>query len=237
MDKSSNRSYSGINAFLEDGDAGDEYNYSPPYVDAEYRAYPVSASATSYGDWGELALNYSLKVPSSLDGKKRSSNTAEFQFKCAVRLYSGVKRVDFRVEVDNSLVKDHRLRVAFPLDGAVKVTTSTAFGQVEHAYGEFPDGKGWAEAPAKNYAFKKWAAISTSAGDGLMLAARGLYECWGEDVGGRSSLVLTLFRGVGWLSRSDLITRKGGAGPDIATPLSQLNKKLSFDYSLVPFEG
>ncbi|MGC8674761.1 MAG: glycosyl hydrolase-related protein, partial [Thermoprotei archaeon] len=26
-------------------------------------------------------------------------------------------------------------------------------------------------------------------------------------------------------------------GPDIATPLSQLNKKLSFDYSLVPFEG
>ncbi|MGC9175070.1 MAG: alpha-mannosidase [Thermoprotei archaeon] len=237
FDKQLNRTFSGLGVFLEDGDAGDEYNYSPPYVDVKYVAEPVSAHAISYGDWQELNISYEMMVPSRLEGHRRSSQTTRFSFNCSVRLYTGVRRIDFHVKVDNSNVKDHRLRVAFALDGATKVITSTALGEVEHAYGVFPEGKDWAEQPAKNYAFKKWVAVMGE-DTGLLLAARGLYECWGEEIMGRKSLVLTLFRGVGWLSRDDMITRKGGAGPAIATPLSQLNRdNLGFDFSIIPFAG
>ncbi|MFP3219688.1 MAG: glycoside hydrolase family 38 C-terminal domain-containing protein [Candidatus Marsarchaeota archaeon] len=237
FDKSEKREYTGLNLFLDSGDAGDEYNYSPPYVDSTYdsRNCVKAAGATSYGDWQELIVEYVMRVPRGLKGHVRSTELVELPIHLTVRLVSGSDRIDFHVELQNQ-AKDHMLRVVFPFPGAKKVVTGTAFGSVEHEYGKFEKGKGWPEAPARDYAFKGWAAV-TDGGTGFMVSGRGLYQCWGEDVDGHSSLALTLFRSVGWLSRSDLVTRRSGAGPEVETPLSQLLKPLEFDYSLVIFEG
>jgi alpha-mannosidase len=59
------------------------------------------------------------------------------------------------------------------------------------------------------------------------LAARGLHEF--EVVG--DMLCLTLLRAVGWLSRDDLSTRKGDAGPMLETPEAQVQGPARFAYA------
>ena len=48
---------------------------------------------------------------------------------------------------------------------------------------------------------------------------------------------LTLLRSVGWLSRSDLSTRIGNAGPEIATPEAQCHGRHVFEYAIQPYTG
>ena len=46
-----------------------------------------------------------------------------------------------------------------------------------------------------------------------------------------------MFRSIGWLSRDDLQTRKGRAGPPIPTPGAQCLRKMTFEYSIIPHRG
>ena len=48
---------------------------------------------------------------------------------------------------------------------------------------------------------------------------------------------LTLLRCVGWLSRDDISSRRGGAGPQLRTPGAQMHGKHAVDYSIIPHEG
>ena len=48
---------------------------------------------------------------------------------------------------------------------------------------------------------------------------------------------MTLLRCFGWLSRDDLATRKGGAGPLVETPGGQERGVHRFELSLIPFSG
>ena len=52
-----------------------------------------------------------------------------------------------------------------------------------------------------------------------------------------SDLYLTLFRSVGRLSRGDLVSRSGHAGPDIPTPAAQELGTWTFEYALTAYEG
>ncbi len=66
----------------------------------------------------------------------------------------------------------------------------------------------------------------------LAVLSRGSREY--EIVEGRSSseLAVTLFRSVGWLSRADLVSRTGHAGPDTPTPGAQEQGRLVFECAL-----
>jgi alpha-mannosidase len=71
-----------------------------------------------------------------------------------------------------------------------------------------------------------------------MIANRGLPEIEVlRQPNGNAELALTLLRCVGWLSRDDFSTRKGHAGPMIATPGAQMLGRHSFDYAIIPHAG
>jgi len=74
---------------------------------------------------------------------------------------------------------------------------------------------------------------------GLAVLNRGLpeYEALPEPHGAGSAVALTLLRSVGWLSRDDLATRRGHAGPPLATPEAQGLGPHIFEYALVPHPG
>jgi mannosylglycerate hydrolase len=69
-----------------------------------------------------------------------------------------------------------------------------------------------------------------------MVANRGLaeYELLRD---GRGTLALTLLRAVGWLSREDLLSRVGGAGPTIPTPEAQALGPQRASYAIIPHAG
>jgi mannosylglycerate hydrolase len=54
---------------------------------------------------------------------------------------------------------------------------------------------------------------------------------------GATTLLLTLLRCVGWLSRSDLATRRGGAGPELETPAAQELGAHHFEFAVALYRG
>ena len=110
-----------------------------------------------------------------------------------------------------------------------------------------PNVTEWAEAPVNVFPQKRFVDISN--GDiGLGILNRGLpeYEVIhindqpGTEAAsgqGRQAVAVTLLRCIEWLSRGDLSTRHGHAGPMEHTPEAQCLGHHQFDYALVPHSG
>jgi mannosylglycerate hydrolase len=70
------------------------------------------------------------------------------------------------------------------------------------------------------------------------LASRGILEVEARpEPEGATTILLTLLRCVGWLSRSDLATRRGGAGPELETPDAQELGAHRFEFAVATFRG
>jgi alpha-mannosidase len=94
--------------------------------------------------------------------------------------------------------------------------------------------EGWSQAPAGSAPHHTW--FSTDDGQrGLAVLCEGLpeHEALPGDDG--LTLALTLLRAVGRLSRSDLATRHGPAGPCRPTPDAQCLGTLEVRYGLLPY--
>jgi alpha-mannosidase len=232
----------GLNRFEDGGEAGDEYTYNPPANDEIVREpnSPVRIAVTEAGPARrtlKVAQTYSLPARLNADRKSRSKEHAETEIVSLVRLYPGVARVEIETTVDNR-AEDHRLRVLFPA-GLVTDHSSAEqhFGVVERP-AQLPEhDETWYETPASTYPQKTFTDLSDGE-HGLMIANRGLpeYEVLTE-ADGTATLALTLLRCVSWLSRDDLTTRKGHAGPGMFTPGAQMPGRWTFDYALIPHEG
>jgi len=236
-DKETKIRYQNCNLFVDGGDAGDEYTYSPPCEDLLIS----SVEAKSQIKWeafnsvrSTLRIKIHLELPESLskDRKKRSSKTVDCPITSYVSLYPGVKRVDVRTVIENK-AKDHRLRVTFPTEIETDTSYAEAHFQVISRKISSPETREWMEKsyginPQQNF-------VDINNGDfGLTIANQGLpeYEIVEEDQ--QSIIALTLLRCVGWLSQDGLLTRKGHAGWPFPTPGAQCLGTHTFHYSLIP---
>lgn len=233
-DKVSNKVFEGFNVFVDEGDAGDEYNYSPPRekdVKILSTSFKANVKVLRSEDLSVLEIDTIMKLPAYMNGQKRSSEIVDVLVKTRVYLYKGSKRIDFETIVDNK-AKDHRFRVRFPT--GLKTDKSYAdyhFYVIERSIKPVSSGEDWVEKPPTTHPQHYWVGVS----DGkfsIILANKGLPEYEVRDEDG-AAIYLTLFRSVGWLSRGDLITRKGNAGPQIPTPDAQCLRKMFFEYSLI----
>ncbi len=226
------------NWFVDEGDRGDEYNFDP--LEGQRIAAP-SAPPRVTVDAGNaavvsLTLTQSYDLPQSLDGDRetRSATRVGLPITTIVRLFAGVRRVDFETTVDNTAA-DHRLRVHFQTPLAVASASSEqAFGtaerpleleppsEFEHAIGTVPQ--------------KTFTAIQDGS-HGVALFNRGIPEVEVARTGDGTEIALTLIRSVGWLSRGDLRLRHGPAGPGLETPEAQSPGPHHFEYALTTFDG
>ena len=126
----------------------------------------------------------------------------------------------------------------FPTGIAAKTSDSEQhFGVVSRPVGVPEFTPGCPETPVGTYPQKTFTDLSDGE-HGFAVAVRGLpeYEALVEG-DGTVTYALTLLRCVEWLSRDDLATRPGHAGPMMYTPGAQLPGVWAFDYSLIPHEG
>ncbi|OYT31065.1 MAG: hypothetical protein B6U94_04450 [Thermofilum sp. ex4484_79] len=234
LDKSTGKVYEGFNVFVDGGDAGDEYNYSPPKIeDKEILSTSFKADVTSVKGpvLSYLEINLRMMIPKRLNGQKRSDELVEVPIRTRVYLYKGSRRIDIETTIDNK-AKDHRFRVRFPT--GLKTSKSYAdyhFYVIERSIKPISEGKDWVERPPTTHPQHYWVEVS----DGkysVMIANKGLPEYEVKDENG-AVIYLTLFRSVGWLSRDDLTTRRGHAGPPIPTPDAQCLREMKFEYSII----
>ncbi|HUF10737.1 MAG TPA: glycoside hydrolase family 38 C-terminal domain-containing protein [Rhodothermales bacterium] len=228
-------------AVLEDGgDAGDEYNYSPPRHDAILRSdgRPHRVETRRSALSAELHVSGAFDVPERFveDGHGRSDEMVLLPFKTTVTLYPGSRLVRFRTELDNQ-ARDHRLRMLFDT-GCVTNThfAENAFAVVKREQKQY-DAKDFSiEVPAAVSSMQRFVNVE-DVGRAATVIADGLPEY--ELVYNSGGVVaLTLLRCIGNLSRNDLILRPGGkSGWHNETPDAQCLGTHVFEYAFLPHRG
>ena len=237
LDKASGEVWERLGLLVDGGDAGDEYNYCPPPLDRAVvgPAQPVVARVAEAGPVRfSVESRGSLRLPAALapDRSARADAEVECPFVLRASLYPGVRRVDFALEVANNAA-DHRLRAHFPLRGEACASLAEGhFELVERATSVPPAGEDWVEQPLGTHPHQGLVLAG-----GLAVVAPGLPEYEIVRAEGRSAVALTLLRAVGWLSRDDLATRRGHAGPGIPTPGAQAIGRHAFAFAVFLHEG
>ncbi|MGC9530626.1 MAG: alpha-mannosidase [Candidatus Bipolaricaulaceae bacterium] len=236
VDKRCGHRYQGL-AFLEDtGDAGDEYNFSPPARQQIVSSTAGSAHVSVDQDlpWrGTLRVELKLTVPAELtpDRGARSRRRVRCPAVLWVSLAPGTTQIDLALEVDNA-ARDHRLRLGFPT--GIRTETSLAagtFALLERPTRTAP-GQGWVEPPSPTHPHRGLVAVAEGK-RGLAVLTRGLLEYEATPAG---TIYVTLLRAVGWLSRADLSARPGHAGPPYPVPDAQCPGRHRFQCAVLLYE-
>lgn len=224
---------------VSQGDRGDEYN-ADILDDAVDKPAEIRLEGTvSTPAWQELRFVSLYDLPARLGRSRQRRTTKERVLQpvaTAVRLWHGLPLVEFRLDVMN-VAADHRLRALFPLPfRSNTVVTENQFHVAARPVTPPPWNGESAELPPSTFPQKSFSAVEHD-GLGVAIFNRGLPE--GEVVDWRKgqALAVTLLRCVGWLSRNDLRTRRGGAGPMVATYDSQLSGRHAFALALCPYRG
>ncbi len=240
LDKELQKLYDNLGIIEDRGDWGDEYDYSPPVdpnSDLEITNKDIDAiiSVVEQGPVkSTVQIKYHLSVPASLspDRSKRSKHFVSLPIVTYITLYSGIKRIDLKIEVDNQ-AKDHRLRILFPT-GIIseKVYVDGHFMVVDRPV-KLPEGLKWKQPPSKTNHQQKFISIEDENG-GITIINRGLpeYEAIKES-DGTITIAITLLRCIGWLALPYLVTRKEIAGPSFSTPEAQCIGKHIFELAIV----
>lgn len=236
-DKRSQLVYRGLNRFIDSADAGDLYNYSPPQRDEQVSAYMTGAELEEHITSKKLTIHYLMRLPRSLsrDRKSRIREKVDLRITSTLTLIPGIPRVDIHTEVNNP-ARDHRLKVYFPAPfTSTAILSDGHYELVKRPIGVPFYNETWIEQPQPEVPQRHYSMV-TDGVNSLTIANHGLPEVEAFKNGiGNVELALTLLRCVGWLSRDDITTRKGHAGPmGIATPEAQMLEEYAFDYSIIP---
>jgi mannosylglycerate hydrolase len=211
----------GLNRYVDGGDGGDTYNWSPPEGDRLVdRPHTVRVDVTETGPVRArlvVTASYPWAVPTEV--------------RTTVDVVAGEPFVRVEVSFLNAH-RDHRLRAHFPLPATVTGSDAECAFAVVHR-GLTHDGNpieaGLPTFPARRF-------VDCSDGDaGLAVVHDGVGEY--EVVEGGRELALTLLRTVGALSRDDGRLRPVGAGPPIAIPHAEQLGPFRRAYAIVPHGG
>jgi alpha-mannosidase len=192
---------------VDESDVGDLYTPAPRT--REYSVQFRGARVVHRGPLrGELALTYRV-----LSSQRRV--TAELLIHAVLDAASDVVRIDVQ---GNNAAENRRLRLA--LNGDIRggrVVADAAFGPVERAPIVLSEREAAVEQPPPTAPLHRY--VSRFGDDrGFTIVSDGLAEYEARDDG---SIVVTLVRGVGELSRNDLPERPGHAGWPVPTPKAQ----------------
>jgi hypothetical protein len=213
----------GLGRLVDEGDAGDTYNYSPPLSDVVVdRPEAVTVQVLEAGPVrAGLRIVSRYRWPALLDGAARVGEVP-VEVVTDLELRAGEHLVRVSTAFDNR-ARDHRLRAWFPLPSvADRSRAECAFAVVERgltAEGG-PHEYGLATFPSRRF---------VSAG-GLTLLHEGLLEYQVEAAG--TALALTLLRATGILSRPVMAYRDNSAGPAMALEGPQMQGPVRLRYAV-----
>ncbi|MEO6623689.1 MAG: glycoside hydrolase family 38 C-terminal domain-containing protein, partial [Burkholderiaceae bacterium] len=241
-DKHTGEVFRGLGYFEDGGDAGDGYNYSYPAEDRVENTLglPAHISRISTGPVRQVyEINYDWHLPESLDDARRSRRAARVGCALTVRLslMERVPRLDLEVVFDNR-ARDHRLRMIFPSDIAARDSAAGAqFDVVRHPVRVEPvPPAAWLEDAVATYPQHEWVDLSDGR-RGLCLINQGLPEYEVLDTE-RREIAITLLRAVAYLGAgTEMQTAPVGAGPNIATPEAQIQRRLTYSLAVLPHTG
>lgn len=232
-----------INVFEESGNAGDEYDFSPPREDViitTKEAIPEIELVHNGPIFATVKITYQLDLPEDTDVNGRSSNTKSSTIESYITVNRFEDRIDIRTVIDNT-VKNHRIRALF--DTGVQAKNHIAdqqFGTIQRdnylEQVEYWEEENWEEKYYPIYPQQKFVSVSDGQ-KGISILNKGLpqYEVLH---GVEPTIALTLLAGTDYMGKQDLVDRPGRrSGLHVETPDSLLLGKHEMEYSIVPHAG
>jgi alpha-mannosidase len=215
----------GLGRLVDDGEAGDTYNYCPPAHDTVIDTPDaVEVTVVEAGPVrGFVAVDRTFTWPERLDdatGERVGARTTVVR--TLVELHAGERLVRLTTSFDNAS-RDHRLRAWFPLASPATVSRAEcAFAIVERGL----EAEGGPSEPAlPTFPSRRFVQAG-----GVTVVHEGLLEY--ELVDGGRALALTLLRANGWLSRGPMPSRPEPAGPVNPLEGPQLQGHLELRYAV-----
>ena len=241
-DKISGQVYTDQGYFEDGGDCGDGYNYSHPLQNRVENTLGLAPRISRLADGPAVQRNridYDWSLSEGLDasGQRRSETRLSCPLSVTLSLAQGSPRLDLEVGFENH-ARDHRLRMVFPSDVNTQISHASAqFDVVSHPIKVTPvPDEAWVEDAPTTFPQQDWVDLSDGE-RGICLIVQGLPEYEVLDTN-RHEVAVTLLRAVGFLGAGyDMQTAAVGAGPHIATPEAQIQRKLTFSLSVLPHRG
>ncbi len=237
--------YRGLNLLVDEGDVGDEYDFSPCPDGVVVSAAGAAGEIRVLDDDGlraRLEAAFTLDLPAAVgdDRRSRVSSKVACPVKVRVGLEAGSEIVSIETIFANN-VCDHRLRADFPAG----IRTDELVGDGHFLWNRRPVDippaetfTGWSQPTPETVPQQDFSLLGDGS-RGLAVLNRGLPEIAAlRDGDGAAGMALTLLRGVGWLSRDDFASRnRTNAGPTLPTPEAQCPGERRFRYAVLPFAG
>jgi len=206
VDLASGEHYRGLGELWDNGDVGDSYTYSAPRRDRVVRVPDAVAVRVVHAGPLRAVLEIARRYEATL-----------LETTTRVTLDAGAGFAQLEVEGENRR-KDHRLRIAFPLGAKpLREVADGSFGPVERPIGSTPPLPGGVEQPAPTAPMQRWVTAAGGA-RGVTVLTDGLPE---YELRPDGTLLVTLLRAFGQMSRDGLPERPGHAGWPTPTPDAQ----------------
>ncbi|MHA1616266.1 MAG: alpha-mannosidase [Candidatus Njordarchaeales archaeon] len=234
-DKRNGRVYSGLNIIVDEGDVGDVYNYDRPDEGEDVSSLDAKASIELIEKNPEYAIikaEYVMMIPEKAINRERSSEKVPVKVEVYYTFYKDIPRIDTRIVITNT-ARDHRMRALFPIDTRSDKALSEVHFYDYYRKIEEPEESDWIEQSPKVHPMQDYVAVFDDEG-GILIATRGLHEYSVKKNGNKVLLYITLLRSVGSLSKDNLRSRKGHAGPPLPVPEAQCIGKIEVEYSIIP---
>lgn len=228
--------YHHLNAFVEKGDDGDEYNYSPCGNDKEISIYhnqPTITCIESSDIEVKYRIEYNAKVPAKVVNHERVQELEALKIISDVSLKARSQTIDFTTTIENHSC-DHIVRVTFDdLYQSEENCSQDQFGTIIRKniienQKSLEDGA--TEYVLPMYAMQRFVQLHHQKSI-MALISKGPLE---YEIENNQKICLTLLRSVGKFGKADLLIRPGRAsGYRMDAPSSQLlNKNITSEYSL-----
>ena len=238
LDKKKNKWLKDCLHIEESGDDGDTYDYSPPKTDVRNKLkFSDATYSVTKGDlYSLLKINVNYLLPKNLEEREKNINSVATKVRIKISLDQS-NLIDFHLEIDNE-ADDHRMRIVFSSGITSETSLSdTPFGTIvrENTSEHIENWReiGWREEPTPINPMIRFASLKDHCNQ-VVVFSKGIKEF---EILNNSQIALTLFRGVGFLGKPDLINRPGIASGNefkyIETPKSQLHKTLKFKFSIL----
>ncbi|WMY73791.1 glycoside hydrolase family 38 C-terminal domain-containing protein [Buttiauxella selenatireducens] len=237
-DKRNQQTYHHVLQLVDGGDAGDNYNYSPPFNDWLINSDDFLTSVT--GQQGvlqsSLTLNWQMAVPEDLAARNARRANGELDVTMTITLAHTNTWLDVAISVNNT-VRDHRLQVLLPTNVQQHIHfADQPFGLIERQ--NMPpemavwQDEQWTEAPVALYPMQSQVMMYDEK-RGLCVLTEGLRE-YQIPENQQDVMAVTLLRSVGWLGQANMPYRPGRAsGMVLPSPDSQIQGMHHFKLSLL----
>lgn len=240
LDKRTGKQYDGLNLLQEEADAGDAWDFSPPWIPG----ITVLSSSTAFScrlvESGPVRISVEMsgvmRVPACLIGDIRSQESRNIPLTFTITLYQGIPRIDVKLKLENT-AKDHRIRLCIPAN----IESAYILSQGQFMINERPverpeEAEPWRQPPTRILPCRDWVAVQ-DASVGLAVALKGLYdyEAVPNSVTGCPDIFITLLRGFEMMGRLNMMQREGDASEAFVTPGAQCLGIHEIEWSYVPY--